>query len=57
MDAGFGGGLLVWSLETLELLHKLPLPTNSDVNALVAVHGAVLAGVGADVVLWGAGAL
>jgi WD40 repeat protein len=47
------GGILVWSLETLELLHTLPQPTNSDVNALAAMHGAVLAGVGADVVVWG----
>ena len=41
----------VWDLETLECEHVLKQP--SSIIALVAVEGAVLAGVGVEVVVWG----
>ena len=41
----------VWDLATLECEHALKQP--GDVRALVAVEGAVLGGVGAELVVWG----
>ena len=42
----------VWDLATLECEHALKQP-RGDVEALVAVEGAVWGGVGAEVVVWG----
>jgi len=41
----------VWDLETLECEHVLKQP--DSIWALVAVEGAVLGGVGKEVVVWG----
>ena len=46
-------GVLVWSLETLELLHTLTQTNIFYVKALLVKHGAVWAGVGSYVVVWG----
>ena len=45
----------VWGLatESLDLQHTLLQPAGADVMALLAVEGAVWAGVGRDVVVWG----
>ena len=43
----------VWDLATLECEHALKQPRGSNVEALVAVEGAVWGGVGAEVVVWG----
>ena len=51
IHGGQPGGLQVWSLETPERLYSLPQST--VVNALLAAHGRVWAGVERDVVLYG----
>ena len=54
MNGGENGVVLVWSLETLDLHRALEQPAASCVTALLAVDGAVWAGVGGDVVTWAA---
>jgi WD40 repeat protein len=43
----------VWDLDSLDLQHTLLLPTSVNVMALLSVEGAVWAGVGRHVVVWG----
>ena len=42
----------IWDLETLECEHVLKQP-HGGVMALVAMEGAVVGGVGEEVVVWG----
>jgi WD40 repeat protein len=49
---GSQGGLRVWDLETLTVLHKLPQPPGAGVWALLGMEGAVWAGLGGDVAVW-----
>jgi hypothetical protein len=51
-----GREVRVWDVDTLDRQHTLPQPPGADVWALLAVEGAVWAGVGRDVVVWGRGA-
>jgi hypothetical protein len=44
----------VWGLATLDLQHTLKQPAGAVISALLAVEGGVWAGVGRDVVVWGA---
>jgi F-box/WD-40 domain protein 7 len=52
---GQWGQVRVWDLKSLDLQHTLPQPGGANVFALVAVQGAVWAGVGDEVVVWGNG--
>jgi WD40 repeat protein len=49
-------GVRVWGAESLALERTLPQPPGAEVRALLAGEGAVWAGVGSEVVVWGRGA-
>ena len=52
-NSGWQGEVHAWGLDNLDLQHKLHLPSDVDVQVVLAEEGVVWAGVGMDVVVWG----